>query len=178
MQPSPWGLYPVWFKLQAVKAFRVGYYLPGDGSTGQLCVFAMPSTQSTYRTVLLLRKHLDWGGMTGSPTHGGNCRETKRGVSAGAGGTPALTLNPRTVLHVPCSQAPLLPAKLTLCLRLLLLAACLISAAIQEFSQVLLASILTVSFLDASILHFTDAHSLHWGQNRRPLDGELSYYYG
>ena len=125
-----------------------------------------------------MSKHLDWGGMTGSPTHGGNCRETKCEVSAGAGGTHALKLNPRTVLHVPCSHAPLLPAKLTLCLRLLLLAACVISAAIQEFSQVLLASVLTTSFLDASILHFTDADSLHWGQNRCPLDGELSYYYG
>ena len=42
----------------------------------------------------------------------------------------------------------------------------------------LLASVLTVSFLDASILHFTDTHSLHWQQKRRPLDGELSYYMG
>ena len=58
------------FKLQVVKPFHVGYYLPGNGNSEQLCIFAMLSTYS----VLPLSKHLDCGGVTGSHTHGGNYR--------------------------------------------------------------------------------------------------------
>ena len=78
------------FKLQAVKPFHVGYYLPGNGNSEQLCVFVMLSTYSMYRIVLPLSKHLDWGGVTGSPSHGRHCRETKHKVSARAGGTDML----------------------------------------------------------------------------------------
>ena len=56
------------FKLKVVKTFHAQYYLPGSGSNEQLGILVMLSTYSRYRRVLPLTRHLDWCGMTGSPS--------------------------------------------------------------------------------------------------------------
>lgn len=99
------------FKLQAVKPFHVGYYLPGNGNSEQLCVFVMLSTYSMYRIVLPLSKHLDWAGMTGAawlghpPMAGTAQRQSTKSLQELVGQTCSETepqdRSPRVMLSCP-----------------------------------------------------------------------------
>lgn len=81
------------FKLKVVKTFHAQYYLPGSGSNEQLGISVMLSTYSRYHHVLPLSKHLDWCGMTGSPSqwHATTARQRVQSLQEPVGQTRSET---------------------------------------------------------------------------------------